>query len=166
MQLMVSRSYPLIEAQTRAEYVARDALFRPADGSFFAIHGRGRQLIPKSESFLDSRDALDWLNEMPDARGHIGSSAKARGEGDSAMTELEVLDRNIDGLKKLLRVAWQDLANPSLPPFEHREARNQIKHYSVDLQRYLRLKEAERGRPRNQFLIGHGLRKRAIRIHA
>jgi hypothetical protein len=31
------------------------------------------------------------------------------------MTELEVLDGNIDGLKKLLTVAWRDLANPSLP---------------------------------------------------
>ena len=40
------------------------------------------------------------------------------------MTELEVLDRNTQGLKELLRVAWRDLANPSLTPFERREARN------------------------------------------
>ena len=76
------------------------------------------------------------------------------------MTELEVLDRNIDGLKKLLRVAWRDLANSSLPPFEHREVRNQIKQYSVELRRYLQLKEAERSRPRNQVLVvGHGFGK-------
>ena len=74
------------------------------------------------------------------------------------MTELEVLDGNIIGLKKLLKVAWQDLANPSLPDFEHREARNQIKKYSAELRRYLQLKKAERGRPRNQFLISHDFR--------
>ena len=34
MQLMVSRSYPAIDAQTLAEYVARDALFRTANGSY------------------------------------------------------------------------------------------------------------------------------------
>ena len=74
------------------------------------------------------------------------------------MTELEVLDSSIDGLRKLLRVAWRDLANPSLPPFEHREARNQIKQYSVELRRHFQLREAERSRPRNQFLVRHGLR--------
>ena len=72
------------------------------------------------------------------------------------MTELEVLDSNINGLKKLLKFAWKDLASPSLSPFEHREARNQIKQHSDELRRYLQLKEAERNRPRTQFLIGHG----------
>jgi hypothetical protein len=108
--------------------------------------------------------------------GHIGispkreaelSSAKhCRVEGEPAMTELEVLDSNIDGLKKLLRVAWRDLANPSLPPFEHREVRNQIKQYSVELRRYLQLKEAERRRPQSQFLVGHGFGKPPLRIPA
>ena len=52
------------------------------------------------------------------------------------MTELEVLDSNINGLKKLLKFAWKDLASPSLSPFEHREARNQIKQHSDELRRY------------------------------
>jgi hypothetical protein len=82
------------------------------------------------------------------------------------MTELELLNSNIDGLKKLLRVSWRDLANPSLPPFERREARNQIKQYNVQLRRYLQLKEAERGRPRHQFVVGHGFRKPTLRIPA
>ena len=82
------------------------------------------------------------------------------------MTELEVLDSNIDGLKKLLKVAWRDLANPSLPPYEHREARNQIKQCSAELRRYLQLKEAERGRPRNQFLVDDGFGKPPVRILA
>jgi hypothetical protein len=70
MQLMVSRSYPAIDAQTLAEYVARDALFRAADGSYYlymtskdCIDGENRML------FLDCREALLWLNETPDALG-------------------------------------------------------------------------------------------------
>ena len=66
------------------------------------------------------------------------------------MTELEVLSRDIIGLKELLRVAWKDLANPLLTPFERREARNQINQYSIDLRRYLKLIEAERNRLRRK----------------
>jgi hypothetical protein len=80
------------------------------------------------------------------------------------MTELEVLDSNIDGLKKLLRVAWRDLANPSLPAFERREARNYIKQCSEELRRHLRLKDAERSRPRNQFLVGESSGRPTFRI--
>ena len=64
------------------------------------------------------------------------------------MTELEILASNIQGLKELLRVAWRDLANPHLPPFDRREARNQINQYSADLRRHLQLIEAERSRSR------------------
>jgi hypothetical protein len=70
------------------------------------------------------------------------------------MTELEVLNSNIHELKKLLTVAWRDLANPSLPPIEHREVRNQIKQYSVELRRYLQLIEAERSRSRKPATEG------------
>jgi len=62
------------------------------------------------------------------------------------MTELEALDREISGLKELLRVAWKDLANPSLTPFERRESRNQINQYSTEMRRYLKaLEEKRRG---------------------
>jgi hypothetical protein len=64
------------------------------------------------------------------------------------MRELEILVGNIDGLKELLRIAWKELANPSLTPFERREARNQINQYSVELRRDLQLVEAERNRSR------------------
>jgi hypothetical protein len=60
------------------------------------------------------------------------------------MTELEVLDRDVSSLKELLRLAWSDLANPLLTPFEHREARNHINQYGIELRRYLKLIEAER----------------------
>lgn len=72
------------------------------------------------------------------------------------MTELEVLESNIEGLKTLLRMAWQQLANPSLPIFDHREARLRIKQYSAELRRHLQLREAECSRPRRQILLGSG----------
>jgi hypothetical protein len=80
MQLMVSRSYPVIDEQPLAEYVARDALFRAADGSYLLYMASGRQVGPEERIlFLDCRDALLWLNETPDARGsywHFGESAR------------------------------------------------------------------------------------------
>jgi hypothetical protein len=70
MQLMVSRSYPVIDAQTLTEYVARDALFRTADGSYLLYMASGRQVGSEERIlFLDCRDAVLWLNETPDARG-------------------------------------------------------------------------------------------------
>jgi hypothetical protein len=83
------------------------------------------------------------------------------------MTELEVLARNIHGLKELLRVAWRDLANPLLTPFDRREARNQINQYSAELRRYLQLIEAERSRARKQSLeqsAGHLSGKPQLRL--
>lgn len=80
MQLMVSRSYRVIDARTLTEYVARDARFRTADGSYLLYMASGQQ-VPSEECilFLHCRDALLWLNETPDARGlywHFAESAK------------------------------------------------------------------------------------------
>jgi hypothetical protein len=70
MQLIVSRSYPAIDAQTLTEYVAHDALFRTADGSYFLyMASRGQVEREERVLFLDCRDALLWLNEAPDALG-------------------------------------------------------------------------------------------------
>ena len=66
------------------------------------------------------------------------------------MTELQILARNTQALKELLRVAWRDLANPMLTPFERREARNQINQYAADLRHHLALMEAEQRRLREQ----------------
>jgi hypothetical protein len=76
--------------------------------------------------------------------------ARLRRKGEPEMTELEILTRNVHGLKELLRVAWRDLANPLLTLFERREARNQINQYSAELRRHLQLIEAERSRSRKQ----------------
>ena len=79
MQLMVSRSHPVIDAQTLTEYITRDALFRAADGSYFLyMTSMGRVEGEERILFLDCRDALLWLNETPDALGHIGISPNAR----------------------------------------------------------------------------------------
>src|SRR5260221_6992395 len=67
-------------------------------------------------------------------------------EGEPEMTELQILARNTQALKELLRVAWRDLANPMLTPFERREARNQINQYAADLRHHLALMEAEQRR--------------------
>ena len=70
MQLMVSRSYPVIDAQTLTEYVACDALFRVADGAYFlCVASKGRVEGKERILFFDCRDALLWLNETPDALG-------------------------------------------------------------------------------------------------
>lgn len=60
------------------------------------------------------------------------------------MTELEILDRDIRGLKELLRVAWKELASPALTPHERREARNRITLCSTELRRHLEQAEARR----------------------
>jgi hypothetical protein len=80
MQLMVSRSYPAIDAQTLAGHVARDALFRIADGSYLLYMASGRHVESEERIlFLDCRDALLWLNETPDAHAsywHLAESVK------------------------------------------------------------------------------------------
>lgn len=65
------------------------------------------------------------------------------------MTELYALDRQMDGLKKLLRIVWGDLANPLLAPLERRETRDQLKLHSAELRVILNAK-ANRGRIRNE----------------
>jgi hypothetical protein len=77
-----------------------------------------------------------------------------------------VLARNIQGLKELLRVAWRDLANPLLPPFDRHEARNQINQYSAELRRHLELLEAERSHPRKPLAeaSGHHFEKPKLRL--
>jgi hypothetical protein len=82
MQLMVSRSYPVIDAQTHAAYVARDALFRTADGSYCLYMASKGQVVGEERIlFLDCRAALLWLNETPDALGPYWYLAEATVKG-------------------------------------------------------------------------------------
>jgi hypothetical protein len=78
-------------------------------------------------------------------------------------------DHNAKGLKESLRVAWSNVANPSLTPFERREARHQIKQYGAELRRYLQIIEAERSRSRKHpsaESAGHGFEQPKFRILA
>jgi hypothetical protein len=70
-------------------------------------------------------------------------------ESDRGMTAPDDLLRTVAGLKELLRVAWSKLADPLLTPFDRREARNQIRHHSAELRRYLQAIEAKRVRERS-----------------
>lgn len=82
MQPMVSPNYPVIDAQTHTEYLAHDALFRIADGPH-CLHMASKGQIESEERivFLDCRNALAWLNGMPDAPRpywHFAESANQR----------------------------------------------------------------------------------------
>jgi hypothetical protein len=70
MQIMVSRSYPVIDAETLTEYYALDTLLRSDDGSFLLYMTSDRKVGDEERVlFLECRDALVWLNETPDALG-------------------------------------------------------------------------------------------------
>ena len=69
MQLMVSRRYPVVDARPRTEYVARAGLFRTAEGSYCLYLATDQVEGEERVLFLDSRVALLWLNETPDALG-------------------------------------------------------------------------------------------------
>ena len=55
------------------------------------------------------------------------------------MTDASVLDSKIHELKEVQRVAWRQLADPSLTTFERREARNQIRLSNSELRQYLQM---------------------------
>jgi hypothetical protein len=83
------------------------------------------------------------------------------------MKSQDDLERTIDGLKEMLRVAWKDLANSLIPPFERRELRNRIKEHSTELRRYLQVMQARRSRVRSQSLEergSHGSGKPKLRV--
>jgi hypothetical protein len=55
------------------------------------------------------------------------------------MTDPDGLDCKIHELKEVQRVAWRQLADPSLTTFERREARNQIRLSNSELRQYLQM---------------------------
>jgi len=82
MQLVASRRYPAIDAQTLTEYFARDALFRIADGSYcLYMESKAQAESEERILFFGCRDALLWLNETADAIGshwHFAASENQR----------------------------------------------------------------------------------------
>jgi hypothetical protein len=57
----------------------------------------------------------------------------AIGHQETPMTELEVIAKDIIGLKQLLRVAWEDLGSTHLGSSERREIRSQMRQAALDL---------------------------------
>ena len=82
MQLMVSRSYPAIDAETLTEYSAREALFRCDDGSFLLYMNSERQRASEERILkLDCREALIWLNATTEAVGSYWHFAEMENQG-------------------------------------------------------------------------------------
>ncbi len=59
------------------------------------------------------------------------------------MTEPDTLSRDIRALAELQRLAWSQLASPTLTLFDRREIRNRIRQSEVELRAFLKLR-AER----------------------
>ena len=53
------------------------------------------------------------------------------------MTDPDTLSRDIHALKELQRVAWSQLADPSLTVFDRREIRNRIRQSEAELRIFL-----------------------------
>ena len=63
------------------------------------------------------------------------------------MTDPDLLSRDIHALKELQRVAWGQLASPSLTNFDRREIRNRIRQSEIDLRTYLKMRSERTGLP-------------------
>ena len=70
MELLISRTYPFIDAQSLVEHQARDSLFRMADGKFL-LHLSSSGGPPNDERliWIDCRAALLWINAAPEEFG-------------------------------------------------------------------------------------------------
>ena len=83
------------------------------------------------------------------------------------MREPDKLEPNIHALKKVQRVAWQQLARPSLTAFDRREIRNEIKQSDGELEHCLEMiSERLRFRARPVGDVGDSLAKLNFRLFA
>ena len=82
------------------------------------------------------------------------------------MTEIDVLDRDIQGLKRLLQLAWEELASRSFTPFEFREKRNEMDRVAAELRDRLNAFEAQHNRTREPARARPGPRPVALRLLA
>ena len=81
------------------------------------------------------------------------------------MTDANVLDCKIYELKEMQRVAWRQLADPSLTTFERREIRNQIRLSNNELRQYLQMiSECLRFRVRSAEEVAGGSGKPNLRL--
>jgi hypothetical protein len=76
MQLLASRDYPVIDYQTMGEFIGHERLFRATDGAFLLhMSSEGKREVEQRIIWLTVRDALSWLNEVPEEFGSFWESA-------------------------------------------------------------------------------------------
>ena len=82
-QIVVSRRYPVLDAETLTQHCALDTLLRGEDGSFLLYTTSDRHAAAEERVlFLECRDALVWLNETADALGSYWHFAASENQSD------------------------------------------------------------------------------------
>jgi hypothetical protein len=77
MLLLASREYPVIDYQTMAEFIGHERLFRTTNGAFVLHLSSARKSCEEERIIrLTTRDAISWLNEVPDQFGSFWELAK------------------------------------------------------------------------------------------
>lgn len=70
MQFLASREYQMVDYQTMAELIGRERLFRTTNGVFWLhMSSDGRPDAQERIIKLAARDAITWLNEVPEQFG-------------------------------------------------------------------------------------------------
>jgi hypothetical protein len=82
------------------------------------------------------------------------------------MTDPDTLSRDIHALKELQRVAWSQLADPSLTVFDRREIRNRIRQSEAELRTFLAMMSEHVNAPRPVPETAHRVRKPNLRLVA
>lgn len=84
MQLLASREYPVIDYQTMEEFIGRERLFRAADSEFLLhMSSEGKLETEEQIIWLTVRDAISWLNELPDEFGSFW-------QGDTSIEQKQI----------------------------------------------------------------------------
>jgi hypothetical protein len=77
MHLLASREYPVIDYQTMAEFIGHERLFRSPNGAFLLhMSSEAKPCVEERIIRLTARDAISWLNEVPDQFGSFWEFAK------------------------------------------------------------------------------------------
>jgi hypothetical protein len=69
LRLLDFREYPIIDCQTMAEYIGHERLFRTADDRYLLHMSSVGHDAEERLFWLSTRDAIVWLNEIPDQYG-------------------------------------------------------------------------------------------------
>jgi hypothetical protein len=72
------RNYPVIDYQTMDEFIGRERLFRKTENEFLLLMpSEGKLEADERIIWLTVRDAISWLNEVPDEFGSFWECAMA-----------------------------------------------------------------------------------------